>query len=79
MDEKNLFGRVWVNQVFRGRPFKEEIELTKVTYKNDFKLVPKDQEEEYISRTLSETEVQKIKKPLAEYAEFPPLLRVGSL
>lgn len=72
-----MFGRVWVEKVFRGRPY-GEYELSKTAYKNDFKLVPKDEEEFYTSRTLTPEQVEQLKKPLPEFMEFPPLLKVSN-
>ena len=64
-----------MDQVFRGRQYEGEIELTKVTYKNDFKLIPKDEEEAYLRGVLPPEELKK--SVLPEYMEFPPLLRVS--
>ncbi|XP_046633132.1 28S ribosomal protein S34, mitochondrial-like [Daphnia pulicaria] len=74
MDEENLFGRVLVEKVFRGKSF-GEFDLSKTAYKNDFKLIPKDEEEFYLSRTMKAEDVEKLKKPLPEFIQFPPLLR----
>ena len=71
-----MFGRVWVEKVFRGKSY-GEYELSKTAYKNDFKLVPKDEEEAYIKRTLSAEEIENLKKPIPEFLEFPPLLKVS--
>lgn len=73
--QENLFGRVIVEKVFRGRSI-GEFDLSKTAYKNDFKLVPKDEEEFYLSRTMKAEEVEKLKKKLPEFIEFPPLLQV---
>lgn len=73
--QENKFGRVWVEKVFRGRSY-GEFELSHTTYKNDFKLVPKDQEEIYHSKTLVAEKVDSLRKPLPEYLQFPPLLQV---
>lgn len=50
--------------------------MSKTAYKNDFKLIPKDEEEFYLSRTMKAEDVEKLKKPLPEFIQFPPLLRV---
>ncbi|KAK4022400.1 uncharacterized protein LOC116919017 [Daphnia magna] len=74
MDEENLFGRVLVEKVFRGRHY-GEYDLSKTAYKNDFKLVPRDEEEFYLSRTMKAEELEKLKKSLPEFIQFPPLLK----
>lgn len=71
-----MFGRVLVEKVFRGRPI-GEFDLSKTAYKNDFKLVPKDEEAYYLSRTMAAEEVDKQVKKLPEFLEFPPLLKVS--
>jgi hypothetical protein len=38
--------------------------------------VPKDEEEFYLSRTMKQEEIEKMKKQLPEFIQFPPLLRV---
>jgi len=73
--QENLFGRVIVEKVFRGKSF-GEFDLSKTAYKNDFKLIPKDEEEFYLSRTMKAEDIEKLKKPLPEFIQFPPLLRV---
>ena len=70
-----MYGRVWVEKVFRGRSF-GEFELSTIAYKNYYKLVPKDEEESYIKKTLAAEEVDKIRKPIPEFIDFPPLLKV---
>lgn len=74
--QENLFGRVLVEQVFRGKSY-GDFDLSKTAYKNDFKLVPKDEEEFYLSQTMKAKDLEKIKKPLPEFVEFPPLLKVS--
>jgi len=51
------------------------VELSKVAYKNDFKLVPKDEEYNYNQQTRSLEEVLQERKFLPEFFEFPPLLK----
>ena len=75
--QKNLFGRVWVEKVFRGRPVEGVVELSKVAYKNDFKLVAKDEEQDYIRQTKPLEEALNDVKLLPEFLEFPPLLKVN--
>ncbi len=67
---------MWVDKVFRGRSY-GEYELSKTAYKNDFKLVPKDEEEFYTSKVLAPEVVESMKKPVPEFFEFPPLLKVS--
>ena len=68
---------MWVEKVFRGKPLEGIVELSKVAYKNDFKLVPKDEEHNYIQQTKPLEEVLKERKLLPEFFEFPPLLKVS--
>ena len=70
---------MWAQQVFRGVPYKEVMELSKISYKNDFKLVAKDEEEHYIKRTLTSDELESTIKVLPEFTTFPPLLEVSRL
>lgn len=65
-----------VEKVFRGRPF-GEFDLSKTAYKNDFKLVPKDEEEFYLKNTMTVEDVEKLKKAVPEFMQFPPLLKVS--
>lgn len=65
-----------MEKVFRGISH-GEFDLSKTAYKNDFKLVPKDEEDFYLSRTTKAEQTEKLKKPLPEFIEFPPLLRVS--
>ena len=67
---------MWVEKVFRGKPIEGIVELSKVAYKNDFKLVPKDEEHIYIQQTKSLEQTLQEKKLLPEFFEFPPLLKV---
>ena len=62
--------------MFRGKPSSEVVDLSKVAYKNDFKLIPKDEEDYYIKNTLPAAEVDSNLKTLPEFLQFPPLLRV---
>lgn len=66
-----------VEKVFRGRHY-GEYDLSKTAYKNDFKLVPRDEEEFYLSRTMKAEELEKLKKSLPEFIQFPPLLKVNT-
>ena len=65
-----------MEKVFRGRPYVGEYELSQPAYKNDYKLVPKEEEEYYVSQTMPAENVEALKKPLPEFLEFPPLLQV---
>ena len=65
-----------MEKVFRGKPCPHIVDLSKAAYKNDFKLVPKDEEHVYLKQTMPLEEAAKVKKVLPEFLEFPPLLRV---
>ncbi len=47
MDKDNLHGRVVAERVYRGRRLQEPHVLTAVAHKPDFRLVPKDEEEQF--------------------------------
>ncbi|KAK2710817.1 small ribosomal subunit protein mS34-like [Artemia franciscana] len=72
MDEKNLYGRVLVEEVFRGRKNPELKDLTAITYKNDFKLVPKHEEHKLIN--VAPVELPETVVP--SEIEPPPLLKM---
>lgn len=67
--------RVWAEKVFRGRKYPKIVEVCSVSYKADYRLIPKDEEEEYC-KTESHLTLEKV-KILPRAVPFPPLLRVS--
>jgi small subunit ribosomal protein S34 len=67
--------RVWAEKVFRGRKYPKIVEVCSVSYKADYRLIPKDEEEEYC-KTDSHLTMDKV-KILPRTVPFPPLLRVS--
>ncbi|XP_017884458.1 uncharacterized protein LOC108627640 [Ceratina calcarata] len=61
---------VLVQQVFRGKTVPEPVQLDTTTYKPDYMLIPKDQEEKFLNST--ETPEERI---LPRTTDFPPLLK----
>jgi small subunit ribosomal protein S34 len=67
--------RVWAEKVFRGRKYPKIVEVCSVSYKADYRLIPKDEEEEYC-KTESHLTMDKV-KVLPRTVPFPPLLRAS--
>lgn len=63
--------RVFVERTFRGVKEPEIIPIEGATYKTDYRLLPKDEEEQYCNRN----KVFKSEVILPRYREFPPLMR----
>ncbi|KAK7868236.1 hypothetical protein R5R35_000638 [Gryllus longicercus] len=61
---------VWAEKVFRGRKYPELVRLSGVTFKADYKLIPKDEEASYCKCNIN-----KRIKVLPRTAPLPPLLR----
>ncbi|XP_056629710.1 uncharacterized protein LOC130440510 [Diorhabda sublineata] len=62
--------KVWVENTFRGRTFPEPILIEGISYKTDYRLIPKAEEQEYRNSTIYE-----YKKILPKTMNFPPLLK----
>jgi small subunit ribosomal protein S34 len=75
MLQDNRKVRVWAEKVFRGRKYPKIVEVCSVSYKADYRLIPKDEEEEYC-KTESLLTLDKV-KILPRTVPFPPLLRVS--
>lgn len=67
--------RVWAEKVFRGRKYPKIVEICSASYKPDYRLIPKDEEESYC-KTDSLGTLEKI-NILPQTIPFPPLLRVS--
>ena len=66
--------RVWAEKVFRGRKYKNLVEVCSVSYKPDYRLIHKDEEAAYCKvDTIVPFEKNKI---LPRTLPFPPLLKV---
>ncbi|XP_077290411.1 mitochondrial ribosomal protein S34 [Arctopsyche grandis] len=61
---------VWVEKVFRGRKDPGLFQIESSSYKADYQLIPKDEEEKYttITQVLPD-------KTIPAFIEFPPLLK----
>ncbi|KAK3089255.1 hypothetical protein FSP39_002116 [Pinctada imbricata] len=68
-DGENMRARVWAYEVFRGYKFPEEREI-EASYKKDFFLVPKEEEEEFCKIN----QVYAPKKEIPESFPLPPTL-----
>ncbi|KAJ8924903.1 hypothetical protein NQ315_001060 [Exocentrus adspersus] len=62
--------RVWVERTFRGKAFPNPIILESASYKADYKLIPKDEEEAYCRTTVKEEA-----KVYPKSFDFPPLMK----
>jgi small subunit ribosomal protein S34 len=67
--------RIWAEKVFRGRKYPKIVEVCSASYKADYRLLPKDEEEAYC-KTDSQVTLEKV-KILPRTMPFPPLLRVS--
>lgn len=59
-----------VEKTFRGRTLPKHVEICSTSYKTDYRLIPKDMENEYCRKVQPKDEVV-----LSQTVEFPPLLR----
>lgn len=64
------FVKVWVESTFRGKTFPEPIIIERTSYKTDFRLIPKDEEQEYCKSPVFDCT-----KIVPKTMEFPPLLK----
>ncbi|PSN53237.1 hypothetical protein C0J52_07983 [Blattella germanica] len=65
--------RIWAEKVFRGRKYKNIVQVCSVSYKPDYRLLHKDEEEAYCKTdTIVPLEKTKI---LPQTIPFPPLLK----
>lgn len=62
--------KVWVEKTFRGQKIPQLVQIESVSYKSDYKLIPKDEESIYCQ--LKKNENLKI---YPKTMEFPPLLK----
>ncbi|XP_018574294.1 uncharacterized protein LOC108913255 [Anoplophora glabripennis] len=62
--------RVWVEKTFRGKVFPSPIIMESATYKADYRLIPKDEEEKFCK-----TVVKDETKIFPKYFEFPPVMK----
>lgn len=65
--------RVWTEKVFRGRSYPKLVEVCSASYKDDYRLVPKSEEEELIARAKAISPKVRV---LPKTIPFPPLLKV---
>ncbi len=63
----------FVEKVFRGKRYPAAIELYDATYKSDFQLIPKDEEELWYKRLA---ECKPHTKIVDRKMDLPPLLKV---
>lgn len=64
---------VHVEKIFRGRHYKEPIEIFRVSYKPDYRLIPKDEEQDWWDRLANCKPRVKI---VPGSFELPPLMKV---
>lgn len=64
--------RVWIEKVFRGRRYPRLIELCSASYKADYRLVPKSEEQELIARANATPPQVRV---ISNTVPFPPLLK----
>lgn len=71
MDENRKM-KVWVQKVFRGRLYKNPVEIERASYKTDYRLLSKHEEKDYcqIIEDFSNDKVL-----IANKMELPPLLK----
>ncbi|KAK4880181.1 hypothetical protein RN001_008327 [Aquatica leii] len=62
--------KVWVEKTFRGRTFPEPIPMLGSTYKADYRLIPKDEVDDYCKCSTPRIE----NKILPKTTTFPPIL-----
>ena len=73
MDPELKYGTIWCETVIRGQRLPDIRPLT-ITYRPDFRLIPKDEENEFIGN-YSITNLGDNKNILPKYYQLPPLMR----
>ncbi|CAH2039690.1 unnamed protein product, partial [Iphiclides podalirius] len=72
-DEERRRVRIWVEKTFRGRKLEKLTEIYRTSYKPDYKLIPKHEEEKLLE--LAETKQQSSDIVLPRTIEMPPLMK----
>lgn len=62
--------RVWVEKTFRGKTFPNPVVIESASYKADYRLIPRDEEEHYCK-----VDVKEDTKIFPKYFEFPPVMK----
>jgi len=65
---------IWVEKVFRGVKYPNPVNMLNVSYKTDYRLIPKDQETQLTSRPLKNLNEVKDQKLMPQSMDLPPLL-----
>lgn len=65
---------VHVEKIFRGKRYKDPVEIYSVSYKPDYRLIPKDEEQLWWDRVASSQPREKV---VPGSVELPPLMRVS--
>lgn len=63
-----------MEKVFRGVKYPNPVNMLNVSYKTDYRLIPKEQEKQFTSRPLKSLNEAKGKKLLPQSMDLPPLL-----
>lgn len=66
---------VWVERVFRGVRTPEPVSMLNVSYKTDYRLIPKHEEAKYTSRPVKELANVQNQKLVPQSMDFPPLMQ----
>lgn len=61
-----------MEQTFRGKTFKTPVLIERTSYKTDYRLIPKDEEESYCKFDQLSVVPEKI---LPKYMDFPPIFK----
>jgi small subunit ribosomal protein S34 len=71
-NEENRKIKVMAEKVFRGRKYEKLVQIEGASYKTDYRLLSKKEEETYCQVLCSQTEKIKL---IAPQMDFPPLLK----
>ncbi|KAL4707733.1 hypothetical protein ACJJTC_014914 [Scirpophaga incertulas] len=72
-DEERRRVRVWVEKTFRGKKLPKLTEIYRTSYKPDYKLIPKNEEEQLLARVAEQSSKPEVVLP--RQIEMPPLMK----
>lgn len=65
---------MWVEKTFRGRKLPQTTEIYRTSYKPDYQLIHKDEEEELMRKITTDHNFQEVILPNS--IEMPPLMKI---
>lgn len=71
---KDRYVGVWVERVFRGVRTPYPVDMSNVSYKTDYRLIPKHEEAKYTNQPLKDLDTVKNLKLIPPTMDFPPVM-----